>query len=159
MPINGRVLFSLGLAALAVFAIVSASSWPLKARLFPLVTAIPLLVLALVQLFLDLRRSPETADSASGDIALSTDAPPSIAHRRTLLTFAWMAAFLALVFLVGFPLAVPVFVFSYLMFQSAEGFWRSLALTAAAWGFFYGLFDRVLRLPFGSGFVQNWLGF
>jgi hypothetical protein len=158
MPISPRVLFSLGLAALAVFAIVSASSWPLKARLFPLVTAIPLLVLALVQLFLDLRRSPETADGASGDIALSADVPPAIARRRVLLTFAWMAGFVALVFLVGFPLAVPLFMFSYLMFQSAEGFGRSLAVTAAAWGFFYGLFERVLRLPFGSGFVQNWLG-
>jgi hypothetical protein len=69
-----------------------------------------------------------------------------------------MAAFVALVFLVGFPLAVPLFMFSYLMFQSAEGFWRSLAMTAAAWGFFYGLFERVLRLPFGAGIVQSWLG-
>jgi hypothetical protein len=158
MPISPRVLFSLGLAALAVFAIVSASSWPLKARLFPLVTAIPLLVLALVQIFLDLRRGPETPDDIARDIALSTDVSPTIARRRMLLTFAWMAAFVALVFLVGFPLAVPLFVFSYLMFQSAEGWWRSVALTAAAWGFFYGLFERVLRLPFGSGFVQNWLG-
>ena len=158
MPISPRVLFSLGLAALAVFAIVSASSWPLKARLFPLVTAIPLLVLALVQVFLDLRRGPETADGASGDIALSTGIPPAIARRRVWLTFAWMTAFVALVFLVGFPLAVPIFAFSYLMFRSAEGFWRSLALTAAAWGFFHGLFERVLRLPFGGGVVQTWLG-
>jgi len=158
MPINGRVLFSLGLAALAVFAIVSASSWPLKARLFPLVTAIPLLVLALVQLFLDLRGKAEATDSPASDLALSTDVPPAIAQRRTLLTFAWMAAFVALVFLVGFPLAVPLFAFTYLMFQSAEGFWRSLALTVAAWGFFYGLFERMLRLPFGAGVVQIWLG-
>ena len=158
MPINGRVLLSLGLAALAVFAIVSASSWPLKARLFPLVTAIPLLVLALVQLFIDLRGSPETADGPARDIALSTDVPPAIGNRRTLLTFAWMAAFVALVFLVGFPLAVPLFVFSYLMFQSAESLWSSLVLTAAAWGFFHGLFERALRLPFGGGIVQTWLG-
>ncbi len=158
MPINTRLLFSLGLAALAAFAIVSASSWPLKARLFPLVTAIPLLVLALVQLFLDLRGKAEATDSHASDIALSTDVPPAIARRRTLLTFTWMAAFVALVFLVGFPLAVPIFLFSYLTLQSAEGFLRSLALTAAAWGFFYGVFERLLRLPFGGGVVQAWFG-
>ena len=158
MPINARVLFSLGLAALAVFAIASASSWPLKARLFPFVTAIPLLVLALVQLFLDLRGEAGATDSVASDIVLSTDVPPAIARRRTLLTFAWMVAFVALVYLVGFPLAVPLFVFSYLVLQSAEGVWRSLALAAAAWGFFHGLFERVLRLPFGAGIVQNWLG-
>jgi hypothetical protein len=158
MPINGRALFSLGLAALAVFAIVSASSWPLKARLFPLATAIPLLVLALAQLFLDLRGKAEETGGPARDVSFSTDIPPAIARRRTLLTFAWMAGFVVLVFLVGFPLAVPLFVFSYLTFQSAEGLWRSLVLTAAAWGFFHGLFERALRLPFGSGFVQNWLG-
>ena len=158
MPINARVLFSLGLAALAAFAIVSASPWPLKARLFPLVTAIPLLVLALVQLFLDLRGKAEATESPASDIALSTDVPPAIARRRTLLTFTWMAAFVALVFLVGFPLAVPIFLFSYLTLQSGESFLSSLVLTVAAWGFFYGVFERLLRLPFGAGVVQAWLG-
>lgn len=158
MKPSARFLFSLGLAALAAFAIASASSWPLKAKLFPLVTAIPLFILALVQLVLDLRGKGEPEGATAGDIALATDVPPALARRRTLLTFAWMAAFVALVFLIGFPLAVPLFLFCYLMFQSSEGLWRSLALTAAAWGFFYGLFERLLRLPFGAGIVQNWLG-
>lgn len=158
MPINARSSFSLGLAALAAFAIGSAWSWPLKAQLFPLVTAIPLLVLALVQLFLDLSGKVEAAVGPPVDLALSTEVPEAIARRRTLLTFAWMSAFIALVFLIGFPLAVPLFMFCYLMLQSAAGWWRSLALTAVAWGFFYGLFERLLRLPFGGGVVQTWLG-
>ena len=158
MRINAPSLFSFFLAVLAAFAIGSAWSWTFKTLLFPLVTAIPLLVLALVQLFLDLRGNAGPADGPAVDVAPSTEVPEPIARRRTFLTFGWMAAFIALVFLIGFPLAVPLFMFCYLMLQSAAGWWRSLALTAVAWGFFYGLFERLLRFPFGTGLLQTWLG-
>ena len=158
MRISAPSIFSFFLAVLAAFAIGSAWSWPFKTRLFPLATAIPLLVLALVQLALDLRGKAGPADGPAVDLALSSEVPETIARRRTLLTFAWMAGFIALVFLIGFPLAVPLFMFCYLMLQSAAGWWRSLALTAVAWGFFYGLFERLLRFPFGEGVIQTWLG-
>jgi hypothetical protein len=167
MPTKARAAFSLFVAALAAYAVVSAWSWPMKAALFPLVMGIPLLALALAQLVLDLRGKAcpelvEGAEAAEGgaamELAPSTDVAPELARRRTVATFAWMAAFVVLVFLVGFSLTVPLFMFSYLMLQSAAGWWRSLALTAAAWGFFYGLFERLLRLPFGAGMIQTWLG-
>ena len=158
MRISAASVFSLFLAAVAAYAVVSASAWPVKAALFPMVMGIPLLVLALVQLILDLRGKTGPAEGPAMDLALSADVAPEIARRRTIAIFAWMAAFIVLVLLIGFPLAVPLFMFSYLMLQSAAGWWRSLALTAAAWGFFYGLFERLLHFPFGSGLVQTWLG-
>jgi hypothetical protein len=157
MRISASSLFSFFLAVVAAYAVVSAWAWPLKAALFPLVMGIPLLALALVQLVLDLRGNTEAVEGPVMDLALSAEVAPELARRRTRLIFAWMAAFVVLVFLVGFPLAVPLFVFSYLMLQSEAGWWRSLALTAAAWGFFYGLFERLLRFPFGTGLIQGWL--
>jgi hypothetical protein len=141
--VNGGALFSVGLAAVAGYAIASAWSWPLKAALFPLVTGVPLLVLALVQLALQLR-SPE--------------APVLEERRRTFATFGWMAAFIVLVVLAGFPVAVPLFVFSYLLLHASAGWARALVLAAAAWGFFHLLFERVLRFPFDSGLLGAALG-
>jgi len=159
MPTRARAAFSLFVAALAAYAVVSAWSWPSKAGLFPLVMGTALLALALVQFVLDLRSKAEAAQGAAAmELAPSAEVAPELARRRTVATFAWMAAFVVLVFLVGFSLAVPLFMFSYLMLQSSAGAWRSLALTAAAWGFFYGLFERLLRLPFGAGMIQTWLG-
>jgi hypothetical protein len=158
MRISAFSLFSFFLAIVAAYAVVSASAWPFKAALFPLVMGIPLLVLALVQLVFDLQGKTDPAEAPAMDLAPSADVAPEIARRRTLSIFAWMAAFVALVLLVGFPLAVPLFMFSYLMLQSAAGWWGSLALTAAAWGFFYGLFERLLHFPFGAGIIQTWLG-
>ncbi len=143
MRANGGALFSLGVAAVAGYAIAAAWSWPLKAALFPLVTGLPLLVLALLQLALQLR-APE---------------PPVMQERRrALTTFAWMAGFVLLVALAGFPMAIPLFVFSYLTVQASAGWGRSVLLAAAAWGFFHVLFERVLRFSFDAGLLGSWLG-
>jgi hypothetical protein len=61
--------------------------------------------------------------------------------------------------LLGFPIAVPLFVLLYLRLQGREGWIVSLAMTAAVWGVFYGLFNRLLHLPFPAGWLVTWLGF
>lgn len=142
MRISGPAIFSLSLAAVAAYAVVAALAWPLKAGLFPLVMGIPLLALALAQLGLDLRDAGEPAEAA-----------PQIARRRTLAIFAWMAAFIVLVLLLGFPIAVPLFVFCYLSMQSRAGWGLSIALAAAAWGFFHVVFERLLHFPFEAGLL------
>jgi hypothetical protein len=158
MRISGRALFTLGIAAVAACAVASASAWPAKAALFPLVMGIPLLALALVQLVLDLRRRPATAEAPALDLAPAADVAPELARWRTLAIFAWMAGFIALVVLAGFPLAVPLFTFAYLALQDDVGWGLALALAAAAWAFFHAVFERLLRLPFEPGLVQTWLG-
>ena len=64
-----------------------------------------------------------------------------------------MASFIALVLLVGFPIAVPLFVFSYLALDSREGWILSIVLAAAAWGFFHLVFERLLHFPFEAGLL------
>jgi hypothetical protein len=141
--ISGAAIFSLALAALAAFAVYTALQWPSKAALFPLAIGIPLLLLALAQTVIELRESQPAGTSPGGG-------------RRTLAMFAWMASFIVLVLLIGFPATVPVFVFFYLMLESREGWIRSLVAGAAAWGFFHVLFQRVLHFPFDSGLIPTW---
>jgi hypothetical protein len=137
--ISGAALFSVVLAAVAAFAVYTALKWPPKAALFPLTMGIPLLALALVQTMVDLRDP-----SAAGE---------STAHRRAWVAFAWMGSFIALVLLAGFPIAVPLFVFSYLIIESREGWILSGVLGAAAWGFFHLVFERLLHFPFEAGLL------
>ena len=103
MRLNGALFFSAGLALVAAYAVYAAFAWPAKAALFPLTMGIPLLALALVQVVLDLREPPARGEQA-------------LANRRSAAVFAWMAGFIALVLLLGFPVAVPFFVFCYLVF-------------------------------------------
>ena len=55
--------------------------------------------------------------------------------------------------LLGFPLAVPLFIFAYLRVAGREPWLLSIALAAAAWGIFYLLFQRLLHFPFEAGLL------
>jgi hypothetical protein len=141
--VSGAAVFACGLAMLAGYAVYAALRWPPKAALFPLTMGIPLLILALAQSFLELRDPPsDPAGSGTG--------------RRVLTVFAWMGAFILLVLLAGFPIAVPLFVFSYLAIASREGWGISVVLAAAAWGLFHLLFERLLHFPFDAGLIRDW---
>jgi Tripartite tricarboxylate transporter TctB family len=136
--LSGAAVFSLALAGVAAYAVYAALRWPPKAALFPLTMGIPLLVLALAQTLVELR------DPSAG-------AQPPLAT-----VFAWMGTFIVLVVLAGFPIAVPLFVFSYLVVESREGWGLSIALAAAAWGVFHLLFERLLHFPFEAGLIRSW---
>lgn len=155
---NGRVVFTLALMAVAAAALVTARHWPFKAAFFPLVTAVPLLILAAVQLLVDLWGAAPAQGHGRSDLELATDVSPELARRRTVAIFVWIAAFVFLVFLLGFPYAVPIFVFAYLVPQNDVSWRLKVSLAAVAWGFFYGLFVYILHIPFEAGRLPVWLG-
>jgi hypothetical protein len=158
MKSTGHGFFSIFLIVVAGFAIHSAHGWPFKAAFFPLAIAIPLLVLALLQLSLELFGPPEAADNRAVETEFSNEVPPDVARRRVIAIFCWIAAFILFVYLVGFPLAVPLFVFLFLKMQSDVSWQGSFALTAITWGFFYALFERLINLHFEHGWIQSALG-
>ncbi|MGH7928361.1 MAG: tripartite tricarboxylate transporter TctB family protein [Candidatus Binatia bacterium] len=158
MKNTGRIVFSLFLVAVSGYAIYSASGWSFKSGFFPLAIAIPLLGLAVIQLALELFGAPEVAAEGAIDAEFSSDVSPVEARRRAIATFLWIAAFVFLVSLLSFPMAVPLFLFLYLRLQSKVSWSYSTVLTALTWGAFYALFERLIKLQFAPGYVQTWLG-
>jgi len=155
---KGRILFCLFLIGVAAFAVWAAVGWTFKAKLFPLTVSIPLMILAVTQLLMEIRGKGESAEGPAVDLEFSADVAPEVARRRAIGAFLWVAGFILLVYLLGFPLAVPIFMFSYLSTQSRIGVLLSLGLTVATWLFFYGLFQRLIHLSFEDGLIQTMLG-
>jgi hypothetical protein len=147
---------SLALAVLVMLAsgygIYAASGWPWKAALFPLAIGIPLFAMALAEALWVLLGSTEQPTEGA---ELAAHAP----GRAVLVGGAWMLGFFAAIILLGFPVAVPLFVALYLKLQGGEGWVISIVITAAVFGVFYGLFDALLHLPFPAGLLPSWLGF
>jgi hypothetical protein len=158
MKKRGHVGFCVFLLAISGYVVYSASHWSFKTGFFPLAIAIPLIILALLHLALELFGAPETAGGPAVETEFSNDITPEVARRRAIAIFSWIAGFILLVYLVGFPLAVPFFLFFYLKLQSRENWLWSITLTAIAWLFFYGLFQRLVQLQFEAGALQSWLG-
>jgi len=148
----------LGIAVMLVSgaAVVIAMDWPLKARLFPIAIGIPVFCMAAAELVWGMLR-PD-ARLATMDFRFAEHLPSKIAARRTAIAIGWMLGFLAGIALVGFPVAVPLMVFLYAKLQGPEPWGLSLALAVGVWALFYGVFDRLLHLPFPAGWIQAWLG-
>jgi hypothetical protein len=155
---KGRILFSLFLIAIGLYAVRSAMGWTFKAALFPLAVSIPFVIIVAIQLAYEGFGGGETAAGPAVDVEFTADVPSDVARRRAIVTFLWIGGFVLLVYLVGFPLGVPIFVFSYLGLQGRVGWPVAVALTLAAWLFFYGVFQQTLRLRFEEGLIQTWLG-
>lgn len=155
---KGGLAFCSLLIAIAAYAIVAATGWSFKTKLFPLAVSIPLVTLLVIQLLLMIGGKEKTGESAAMDIDFSIEVPPEVARRRVCGIFGWIVAFIALVYLLGFPLTVPLFIFLYLKFQSNIGWLTTIAITVVTWGCFYLLFQSLVHIQFEPGAIQTWLG-
>jgi hypothetical protein len=152
MPSRSGLILGLGIMAVSAFAAIGALAWPLKTALFPLVISIPLFCLATAEvlcIWLSASRFAKTKDFQRPP----SEVPSSIAAARTLRATGWIVGFFMAIGLVGFLVAVPVFVFLYLKLESRESWLFSAIFTAVLSGAFYGLFDYLLHLPFPAGWL------
>jgi hypothetical protein len=160
VKIRPAALFSLcALVFFCVF-VYQAQEWRLQARLYPWAIGIPMLILAIAQVILDLKgvTAKQSADATPMDFQFAKDIDPVTAKRRTITMFAWLAGFFLAIWLVGFPIAIALMMFTYLKFQGKESWTISIALTVIAWLMFYGLFVKLLTLPFPEGRLITWMG-
>ena len=157
MKTKGHLYFGTFLILVSGYAIFAASRWSFKTGFFPLAVAIPLLALTLIHFYLELFGAPETSKGPAMEAEFSNEVAPEVARRRVITTFFWMAGFILLVYLLGFSVTVPLFLFFYLKIQSEVSWTKSIVLTTITWGLFYGLFQRLVRIQFEAGAIQGWL--
>jgi hypothetical protein len=152
---NASLALSLLIMIVSGYGVVAATAWPWKAALFPLVIGVPLFALAAAEALWTLFGAEPASDAARDfQLSIGTDT-----GQRTLVAAGWIFAFFAAIVLIGFPIAVPLFVFLYLKLQGREGWGISIAITLGTWAVFYGLFDLLLHLPFPAGWLLSWSGF
>jgi hypothetical protein len=140
-----------------------AQEWRMQARLYPWAIGIPMVILAIAQVILDLKgvkakQSDDGAPPTPMDFQFTKDIDPATAKKRAIIMFSWLFGFFALIWLLGFPIAIPLMMFAYFKFQGGESWVLSTTLTVIAWLFFYGLFVKLLTLPFPEGLIITWLG-
>ncbi len=153
MRFKGRCMMSLILALLSAWAALTAMKWPLKTALFPLLISVSVFCGSVVELVLELLEKEEGEQKDTIDFQFSAGVAGPVARHRTVVTFSWIMGFFLLIWFLGFPLAVVLFIFFYLKVQHGEKWGITLAVTIAAWLCFYGLFIRLLHTPMQEGLI------
>ena len=153
---RSALILALLVMAVSAYAAIGAIGWPLKTALFPLVISIPLFCLAAAEVAAIVLSGARLSPAKGLQPPTEASDPP--AARRTLVTIGWILGFFAVILLLGFLVAVPIFVLLYLRLQGRESWVVSIAMTLAVSGLFYGLFDLMLHLPFSAGWLFSWFG-
>ena len=124
-----------------------------RAGLFPWAIGLPTLALAIVQVGTDLLGRGRKGGMESM-VEVGAELPKSLVYHRTAVILGWIIGFYVAIWLLGFSLGVPVMTLLYLKIAGREKWPITLILTIIAWGFFYGLFDYALHIPFPDPVLQ-----
>jgi hypothetical protein len=159
LKLRPQAIFSLVWLIFFIVWVYLAKDWRLQARLYPYAIGIPMVILAIIQVILDLKGvERKQTDAAPVDFQFSQNIDPALARQRTINIFSWIFGFFLGIWLLGFVITIPLLVFSYLKLYSGERWGLSIILTVVAWLGFYALFVRLLHLPFPEGLILTWLG-
>ena len=158
-----------------------ASTYPPAARFMPFTVGIPAIVLCLLQLALDLYRNRHPEGEDTGDtlkqaenqvariagrrvqfdmpsenaLFSDTDFDEREKVRREIVVWGYFLALIACILLVGFRIAVPIFLIAFLRFQ-AGATWRSALLYGGLGALaMFVLFEKVLKVSLHAGFLTD----
>lgn len=153
--IGGIAFTSLILIAI-VAALAVATDWPYESRLLPWILGAPTAVLCLVLLVRDvwglMRGSPPKENVRIMDIQMEGDIPLAVVARRAAVMFSWLFGLFAAVWLIGFLITIPVFIFLYLLVQGRETWRVSVVAGVAMLVFTVVVFHLLLRVSWLPGF-------
>ena len=133
-------------------AVITAAEWRWDTRLFPWVVGIPALVLALWQLVADFRGSRPRVDSEEGapqalvDVPVDQSVSEAVRFKRTLRSMAWVFGFVLGIWLLGFLVAIPLFVFFYLKWEARAATPMAIVLALMTEVFVWAVFDALMHL-------------
>jgi len=144
--------FSLAIIVLIIAAMISSIGWPHDAKLVPLTACSMALTAAVLNLVNELF-GPEQKLALHADSGMKVSAhvpdlgvADGVVRRRATIFFVWMAAFIALVAVIGFVPAIAVFVCAYMRFGFGEPWPTALGFAAATTLVCYVVFHWALAV-------------
>ncbi len=152
MKIEG-LLFTLFIGLVMASALWFARDWPVRASIGVLALGGIGVVLAIWQMILDARQ----ADGPQARSQFEMPTTEADSKWGNLEIWSWIIGFYLLIVTIGFPIAVPLFVLAYSKFYGAR--WLlGIALSAIAWGFVYGVFEKILHVPWPTPLIASLFG-
>jgi len=151
-------LFSLFLIAWFAYGVYEAREYAFLAKIFPFYISLVLLIFAVISIILEVRSVIDKADdlhdaSAGADLSVDWDMPMSVVWRRFGLYIGIILAVYASIFLIGYPLAMSLFIcLFYRMIAKAK--WIASIVAGCAGLGFLALASHVLGMDWPVGLIQ-----
>jgi len=141
---RGNLIFTIALLLVSILLLRATLAYPFKAKLFPLIILITVLILLMIQIVREV-----VALRVKG----ATEKKRADSFRSKHLTILfWMVGTVLMLWVLGFMGTVILLPFLYLRFEK-ESWLLSITLSLGCGVFFYGLFGYLLRMPLYPGMI------
>ena len=147
--------FALVLVSCFVYATITAAEWPEEVGLFPTVVAVPGIILAGIACFQDvqgiknfLRNKTNLAEAVINAFSKATLA-------RSAQFVLLLVGLIVLMLIVGQKLALPIFIYIYLVWWGKKPRVLSLTYALFGWGLLVFFYDRIINLVFHVPLLQE----
>ena len=142
-------------------AVLDAAGFPFRARLYPMVIGSLVLVLAILFVVRELRRGAEKEEQSGAttgamDIEIDRSIPVSVIARKATKAFAWFLGLYLAIWLLGFKLAVVVFLAAFVAIE-ARAKWSVILGLTAVMVFAMFMLERFLGVFWLEGLLNQWL--
>jgi hypothetical protein len=150
--------FSLFLVVWFAYGVWEARSYAFLAKIFPFYVSLVLLLFAVISIVLEIRKVIDRADnlheaSSSADLSVDWDMPMSVVWQRFGLYIGIILAVYLCIFLIGYPLALSLFIFLFYRFI-AKAKWTASIIAGCAGLGFLALASRVLGMDWPQGLLK-----
>jgi TctA family transporter len=156
---NPAVSLPLSVLLLTVFAWAgyTALAWPLPVRQFPVLIAVPGVLLSLPVVISDTTHLLQAKNHLGTWAVTLRQASKDAWLSPALQFFGYVVGLILLTLLIGQKLAIPVFVGLYLVRWGRYSRRSALAYASGAWAILVFFYDRIMSLLFHTSYLELWL--
>lgn len=141
---------------IGLIVIISALGMPFVSKLLPLIFGSAVFILAAIKFWYDILARDRMEATVTKDIAGQTE-ESKVPLRAYLPIGAWVVGFLLTIYLLGFLIACPLLVLSY-MKTHGTGWLTTIISTIVITIINYFGFQMALQIDLYPGLLFNWLG-
>ena len=147
--------FSIIVLCVFVGSVYIAADWDIRVSQFPLAVGLPGALLALLAIYIDGEALSRARINASDWLSVLKEASHQAVLPKSMKFISAIIGMILVTLFVGQKIAVPLFIFLYLMLWAKRSVSVSFLYTSLAWFFLVLFYDRIIHMQFHQPYLAS----
>ena len=147
--------FSVIVLCVFVGSVYIAADWDIRVSQFPLAVGVPGALLALLAIYIDGKALSRARINASDWLSVLKEASQQAVLPKSMKFISAIIGMILVTLFVGQKIAVPLFIFLYLMLWAKRSISVSFLYTSLAWFFLVLFYDRIIHMQFHQPYLAS----
>ena len=147
--------FSVIVLCVFVGSVYIAADWDIRVSQFPLAVGVPGALLALLAIYIDGKALSRARINASDWLSVLKEASQQAVLPKSIKFISAIIGMILVTLFVGQKIAVPLFIFLYLMLWAKRSVSVSFLYTSLAWFFLVLFYDRIIHMQFHQPYLAS----